>query len=433
MGSTRLPPASPGTPARIDLASPARRLVPVGPSRLTVGEVRLVSGCALGLATGFAGLFFSTLAIFLKPIAAGFHWTRAEASAGFIMSMLGLAIGAAAQGWMIDRFGPRAVITGAIVSLAACLLALSAVPASLPLFAALCLVLGASTCATGPNGYLTLLPPVFDRRLGLALSCAMIGVGIGSATLPALAERMVLADGWRHAYAMLVVLCGGAVALLLIGKVAHPGAVDPDPGTGRPAGMSRGEAIRDWRLWLMALAMALVGGAALGIAFHTAAMLDDRGFSPARIAIVASLTGIGLTAGRLGGGALLDIVPARFVGAITFLAGALAIACLGLDLTRAFPVVAFGGLVLGSALGVEGDFTAFLVRRLFGLRAFGSLYGMVFAAYSLGSVAGVILCGVSFDAFHSYRVASIACMAALVFAALLVLTLSASPPEQRHR
>ncbi len=61
---------------------------------------------------------------------------------------------------------------------------------------------------------------------------------------------------------------------------------------------------------------------------------------------------------------------------------------------------AMGLLWLGVAPLVSG-----LVGRVFGLKYFGTLYGFVFLSHSLGSVAGSLLGGVTFDLTHSYGAA----------------------------
>jgi len=49
---------------------------------LSLSPVRksaVVLGAALGLGAGYSAAYFGTLAVFLKPIAANYNWSRAEA------------------------------------------------------------------------------------------------------------------------------------------------------------------------------------------------------------------------------------------------------------------------------------------------------------------------------------------------------------------
>lgn len=390
-------------------------------------QIRLVAGCMIGLGTGFAGLYFGSLTIFLKPIAQEFGWSRGDLSAAVIMSMLGLAIGSPLQGRLIDRIGAGPVIIGSVLSFAICLALLSIIPANHFAFALVSLAIGGLGVATGPNGYLSLLPAWFDRRLGMALAIAMVGVGLGAALFAPLAQLLVEQGGWRRAYRILAALslAGGIAAFLMTRVGAPPRAAAVDVASPDATGKSLGEGLRDWRLLVITFALALGGASGLGITFHTAPMLDDRGFGAGQIATTVALSGLGVMVGRFAGGALMDFIPARLVGAGTYLIGALAVAMLGLDLTRSFPVVATGGLLLGFALGTEGDFAAFSIRRYFGMRAFATLYGFVLMAYSIGSIVGVILCGMAFDRFGDYHVASLVSIGAFLSAAALTLRLGA--------
>jgi nitrate/nitrite transporter NarK len=60
-------------------------------------------------------------------------------------------------------------------------------------------------------------------------------------------------------------------------------------------------------------------------------------------------------------------------------------------------------IVLGLAMGAEGDVIAYLTSRYFGLRSFGQIYGLAFAAFALGGTSGPYLMGAVFDCTGSYK------------------------------
>ena len=60
-------------------------------------------------------------------------------------------------------------------------------------------------------------------------------------------------------------------------------------------------------------------------------------------------------------------------------------------------------ILLGTVIGAEVDFVAYLVRRYFGAASFGRLYGIAFSLYVIGSGTGPLLLGLSFDHFHGYK------------------------------
>jgi MFS transporter, OFA family, oxalate/formate antiporter len=63
----------------------------------------------------------------------------------------------------------------------------------------------------------------------------------------------------------------------------------------------------------------------------------------------------------------------------------------------------------------------FMIRRYFGLRAFGSLFGIQYAAYALGGVLGPIAYGYTFDHLATYSAIMLACAAACGASALAIL------------
>ena len=150
-------------------------------------------------------------------------------------------------------------------------------------------------------------------------------------------------------------------------------------------------------------------------------MLTDRGLTPGRAALTASLFGLATLAGRVVTGALIDRIFAPWVMAV-FFAGAI----LGLLLFWAGAVgigASAGALLLGLGVGAETDVMPYLVSRYFGLRALGAIFGCAFSAHVLGVAAGGYLLGVGFDAGGSYArpLALAAAVLALALGATLTL------------
>jgi cyanate permease len=97
---------------------------------------------------------------------------------------------------------------------------------------------------------------------------------------------------------------------------------------------------------------------------------------------------------------------------------------------------------VGVGLGAEVDLIAFLLSRYFGMRAFGEIYGYLFALFMLGAGGGPFAMGLSFDVTGSYQFMLAAFAIALLVASGLMMGLgsyvypSGSRPardEGRHR
>jgi len=57
--------------------------------------------------------------------------------------------------------------------------------------------------------------------------------------------------------------------------------------------------------------------------------------------------------------------------------------------------------LLGLGAGSESDVLGYLTGRYFGLKAFGQIYGLVFAGFMVGTAIGPYLFGLLFDLSHA--------------------------------
>src|SRR6516164_8261850 len=133
------------------------------------------SFCILAIAFSF-GLF--SLPAFYPVIIKQFGWSHAAAAAGGSIVLLLIGTFSPAVGWLVDRYSPRAVILGGIVTVAAALALLSTAQ-SLPAYYAFCLLLGVGTSAVSilPNSLL--IAPWFSRGRGSAVGLINAGIGMG--------------------------------------------------------------------------------------------------------------------------------------------------------------------------------------------------------------------------------------------------------------
>lgn len=383
----------------------------------------IVAGVLVGLFSGFPPIFTATLGVFLMPLSADFGWGRLEVSIAGGAATLGMAVAAPIVGRAIDRFGIRRVILVSVVVFSLSLAAFGSLTGNKGVYWTICFFVGFAGAATTPLGFLAVLPRVFDRRLGLALSIAMAGVGVGTIVMPPLANGLIHDFGWRNAYRVLGALgtVGALVACWIIGSAGDRSG----PLRGAEAvwndGVVPSEAFRGMLLWIAALSILLVSASTIGTSVHLVAQLSDRGVDAKTAAFVASVAGGGVLLGRVGSGLLFDYVRATWIGAASFLLAALGIALLwqGTEID----VWLAGSFLMGVALGTEGDLIAFIVRRYFGMKAFGAIYGVLMSAFSLGTVIGPVAMGGFFDRTGTYAPVLAGFVVACMAAALLLLTL----------
>jgi len=389
--------------------------------------VRAVFGAALGLMGSFPAMFFSTLSVFLKPISEEFGWGRAQTAGTTVLANLGIAVGALLVGRLIDRFGVKKVIPVCALLMASFIATMGAIPNDPILVAALSFLIGFVGVGTTPLGYLTVLPKFFDKRLGLAFGLAMAGLGLGTVIMPMVAQKIIELQGWRTAYLVLgaVTAFVALLAHLLLFASGNSLSFKTEPTQTRVLneGLSLREAAMHFKFWLLLICVLAVSAAALGFSVHGVAIMTDRGLDGAVAARVAGLAAVGVMVGRLFGGALMDVIPARIVACGSFLLGGAGIWIFAIDTTQGITLLTCAAFLASFAIGAEGDFIPLAVRRYFGLKSFGAIYGILFFAYAFGGVLGPVILGVIFDQSGDYRVV-LQIYAATCFAfGLLVLVL----------
>ena len=358
----------------------------------------IVAACAVCLMLSVGTLLLYSFGVFVRPLAMEFHWTRTQISGALTIGQFVVAVTCPLWGLMIDRFGPRKVILPSIVLMS---LSYSALALLTPHIWHLYLLFALFTLFGGgaaPVGYAAVLVRSFERHLGLALGLALMGIGFGASFLPKAATALITNSNWRHAYATI----GLATLVLTVPAALYATRYAKLPVVALThARVEILPLVKTRAFLLMCAIFILLGAASGGTLAHFVSLLIDRGTSPGQAATIASAAGIAVIAGRAGIGWLLDRFNAgRLLAGVALIIMTALLVLLGAH-SRASGYAA--SLLVGSVLGAEVDFTAFLVRRYFGSAAFGRLYGIAFATFSLGVGTGPLLMGLSFDRLGSYR------------------------------
>lgn len=372
-------------------------------SRSKSTYVRNVVGAALGMAVGFAAIFNATNGVFIPSIVRDFHWGRAQAAQSYSASMLGLALVSPLVGVLMDRFGVKKVVLGSAIVFTIAMACMAFQSGNTLSWIALSLVIGMSGAATSVLGYLAILPQWFDRRLGLAIGVAMVGFGIGTVVMPALSAWLIAHIGWRHAYQALAVisLAGALVAFLLLRE--KPGLqrrLRRHAESGKTLAGAGPVRRRGLKVFLIFSGALCASTAVLSLVPHLPALLMDRGIAASEAARCASLVGLGILIGRLSSGLLVDRIHAPFVACIYFASGA--IGFILLRQIESYEGALLASILVGLAIGAEGDLLSYLTRAYLGMEKFGLFYGIVFSGYSLGAVFGPMATGHYFDVTKSY-------------------------------
>lgn len=396
------------------------------------------TGGRAGLLTTFAsvvGLTFGPSAIavlgfgvFVRPLEAEFGWTRTQVSLASVIISWMIVLVSPLQGILIDRFGARPVVLCSIPAFAAGIAALYLLPDNLAVFYLMWVIIPVLAVGLWPLAYLKAVSTWFDRRLGLAIGIANAGIGIGSALVPLIAGALIAAYGWRSGYLGLAIIALAVtwpVSWLFlreqhaIGDAGKPGASKAPP----LFGIAFKEAAGTRTFWLLAGAYFLLGVINTALITQQIPMLIDSGLTPQAAAFVQSVFGIAMMVGRLGTGYVIDRVFAPLVMIVVSLGAAIACAMYGSGVTGGMVFVS--ACLIGLVVGAEFDVLAFMIKRYFGIVAYGKLYGVIFAVFQFGAGIGAAALPISRGQFGSYTPGLYAFGIVLVLAAVVFSRLGA--------
>jgi len=389
----------------------------------------IVFACAVGMALGAPTFLIYSFGVFIEPLSQGLGAGRGAVSLGLSFAMLGNLVASPLIGMLSDRYGARRMVLIGVVALALVLAGFSLVQTVLHLYLAsmLLVFLGAGT---GPITYTQIISSWFNKRRGLALGIALIGIGVGGTLAPIVSQALISEYGWRNAYRILalIIFVISFPVLFLILRDRPAEIVTSEAETESPAeelepepektGFSVWQAVRTREFWLLAVGFLVVAMGNSGLLVHLPPLLTDAGLTPEKAALFAGFMGFGVMIGRAVGGYLLDIFHAPYV-AICFLIGpfiAYAFFQSGVDPSLAYIPV----LLFGIGMGAEFDVIPFLVTRYFGLKNFGVIYGINISTFSIGTGLGPAIMGFGYDKFGSYTISIWIAMAALVVGSVLI-------------
>ena len=394
---------------------------------------------------GFSALF--------KPIASELGFSRAVTSAATSIGRLGYGLEAPLAGGLVDRFGPRFLITIGMFIAGLGLILMNFINSLWTFYVVWGIILG-----TGINIGLEIpvdkaIASWFVKKRGIALSVRWLFTGLAGLVLLFVAW-LISTQGWRMTCVIggLGIWCVGLPLAWLFVRPRRPEyygllpdgtttEVEPDEEVSRT--IDRGvnyaaevqeveftlrQALRTRAYWLLiaAVSVRMVGFSA--ILTHGVPFLTDMGFQPVKAAALLGIITLASTPSRLIGGFLMDRVQARylrFLMAGAFLIQAAGVATFLLNQTTAMIYVFL--VLFWVGVGISLPLEAGIRARYFGRKAFGSIGGTSMIFTTPVGVVAPIYAGWVYDNTGSY-IPAFTLFAAL-FAISAVLVSLAHPPK----
>ncbi len=402
------------------------------------------------------GTFFYGFGTLITPMTKEFGWSRAAIAGAFSLRTELGGVGAPVAGYLVDRMGPRRLVLVGVFLVGTGFILLSRIQEAWHLYAVAAFIAIGMSATAGPVA-MTAVAHWFQKKRGRALALMTVGGGSSGVMVVVLAS-LIAAFDWRTAVLImgliqwavciplalvvrnrpqdLGLLPDGEPALPVERQVAAderraPAGDAEGPGYGVAArqdeGLTISQALRTRSFWLLAVAMSLIGFGSVAIIAHQVAFLEESmGFSPLMASVVQMGVPIVSLAGRLGFGWMADYVDKRKLLAAAYLFIGVGVILLA-TVQSAWQVPLY--LIIfapgwGGSISVRPAFQA----DYFGLRAFGSIQGLMFFVASVGAFAGPIFAGVVYDVVDSYRPAFL--IVGLTALVAVPLVLAAGRPQR---
>ncbi len=392
----------------------------------------------------------TAFSLLLPPILSEFGWDRSVTAGAFSFGFLISAFGSPLLGRLMDLKGPMLVAQIGVASIVAGLYLATLAHQPWHLYLTLGVLIGVGSVCLGYSGQSLYLPNWFVQRRGLAMGIAFSGVGIGSIVLLPWMQRLMDAQGWRHACIMLAltVLVIGLPATFLLRKKPQDLGLLPDGAQASPAigsganGTSSlapkaktnivdaqwaaidwtlARALRTARFWWLAAGYFCTMYAWYAVQVHQTKYLVEVGFSATDAAWALGAVSLAGIPGQIALGHLSDRIGREFVWVLSnlgFIATYLALLALGKGPNT--PLLYF--MILAQGLigyGITAVFGA-IPAEMFEGKHYGSIFGVLMLIAISGGAAGPWFTGALFDYSGNYIVAYWVAMACSFFACFTI-------------
>lgn len=357
--------------------------------------------------------FFYGFGTIFTPVIEEFGWSAAATSFAFSLRSEVQGIGAPFIGYLVDRMGPRKILSAGIIIMSGGMFAMAYMQNIWQFYAAMFVIAIGISSAGGPVG-LVATATWFDERRARAMSVMTIGGGI-SGLFVVLVAYLVEELGWRGALRVM------AVGILVLGLLAASnvrarprGHRQPMDGIVRPGvdddydpaedewGVPPRHVLLSRAFLLVSFGQAAMGFATTALIVHQIPFLEAHGVS--KTAAAASITVFTLTSlvGRLGFGYLADRYEKRLMLTISALIATVGFSLLALVETLPQAIVVL--MIIAPGFGGMIPVRPALLADYFGTRYFGTVNGLGVLIMTLGAFGGPWLVGRVVDQTGAYTI-----------------------------
>lgn len=350
---------------------------------------------------------------------AEFGWTRTAFSLGFAVQRVESGLLGPLQGWMLDRWGPRPVMTVGMIVFGSGFMLFSQI-SSVWMFYTTMFVMAVGASLAGFPSITATVVNWFSRLRSTAMGIVHVGMGIGGLMVPAVAFALNT-WGWRttaFGSGVLIILIGVPLAQLFRhtpeqhGMLPDGDEVEDQGDDGESAPLSYDgsndftprQAFRTPAFWLLSLGHA-TGVLVVGIVMVHAVVHMNEGLGyplTTAAAMISVLTSVSIV-GNLIGGFLGDRLNKRLLAAVCLLGSGAALVILAW--AEAFWMVILFAVLQGLAHGIRGVLMMPLRADYFGRKSIATIMGFSSMIVMFGMMGGPVIAGIMADTIGDYQLA----------------------------
>jgi MFS family permease len=387
----------------------------------------VAAGSAIGALN--SGLYYYGFGAFFNPLLTEFGWSRAEVSGAFSIAQAEAGLVAPLAGIIIDRFGPKRIVTIGIGLVGIGYFLLPLTNGLMVFYAIFVLISIGASLGTTSLPFMAAISQWFVKRRGTAAGVLMAGFGAGGGLGTFFLGWMITNYHWRLAAIAVGIIfwtVGFPASRLLRGHPEEMGCY-PDGDSPKPATstsqtgpgartstptetmITPRQALASSAFWLLTAIFAFRNVASTAVAVHQVPFFMDRSYELEDATALLAYTIWVSIAGRLFFGWLGDRWDRRWVlvlcnilmGTGTFIMTTIPDRNAAPEMQSLLLIACFI-LVFGPAYGGAWPVSIAMVADYFGRRYYATIQGMCSGIGVIGAALGPVLAGYLFDVSHSY-------------------------------
>ena len=322
------------------------------------------------------GVLYYAFPVLLPTISTTTGWSLAAITAGFSASQIVAGLVGIPVGRLLDRHGPRAIMsTGSVVAVFA-LVALATAD-SLAWFTAAWLLAGVAMAGIFYAPAFAALTRWYGPRRVSALTALTLVAGLASTVFAPLTAVLNEHVDWRGTYLVLAGLLAVTTIPLHLWGLRLPWPAVEHETAHAPSAVARSRPFL-----VLVVAMSLAAFSVYAVVINLVPLLTERGMTTSAAAIALGLGGVGQVLGRLGYARLAARTSVRTRTLLILLVSAVVTALLGVVPGPALLLIA-GSVLAGVTRGIFTLVQATAITDRWGAVHYGQLNGLLTAPVML--------------------------------------------------